>query len=152
MVDYEKDILSMGEGMDLNLKLNPDFYIHMAILSAQKSILLSTLDGKTSEGINSYLVFVRQVGMIAESAGYLMDKTKEAISKEEIPKDTVGRANYATKCLGLIMSDIFGHKPQRGKLTLNSKISDPIGEALSKEDERYESGLMSAVKENGTKE
>lgn len=139
MVDYEKDILDVSMDMDVDIKLNPDFYIHTAILSAQKSLLISSLEGKAMDGINSYTIFVRQIQMIAEAANYLSSETVDEINSIETPKDPIGRANHASHRLGVILSNIFGQRSQTGKLVFNPKIVSNPG------DSDYDSGKRSAV-------
>lgn len=124
-MDYDKDVFNITDGFDSDeVKINPDFYIHTAIISAQKSILLSTMDGKVSDGINAYTVFVKQIQMIAESAGYIKTAdTVERIKKvdSEEANTIVDRARKSSEMLGIILQEIFGHKPNRGSLTLNPK-------------------------------
>jgi len=149
MVDYDKDILNITADMDVDLKLNPDFYIHTAILSAQKALLIASLEGKASDGVNAYSIFVKQIQMIAESAGYVNDETRKTIVEQLSSDDgnIVTRANNSSQRLGLILGDIFGHKPQFGSLTFNPKL---ISE-LSKENDDYESGKRESVLGDQTK-
>jgi len=103
-MDYDKDVFNITDGFDNeDVKINPDFYIHTGIISAQKSILLSTMDGKVSDGINAYMIFVKQIQMIAESAGYI--KTAESIERiKEVnskPTNNLGeKANKSSEILG----------------------------------------------------
>lgn len=120
-MDYDKDVFNITEGFDSEIKLNPDFYIHTGIISAQKAILLSTMEGKTKDGVNAYSIFVKQIQMIAESAGYLKEESIQTIKDFEQGKDLISLANNSSKALGIVLNDIFGHRPQYGSLKLNSK-------------------------------
>jgi hypothetical protein len=126
MIDFEKDVFNLSEGMDSEVKLNPDFYIHTSLVASQYALLLSTKEGNVSNGINAYYIYAKQVLMFAESAGYLSSNTLEEIKKLKESdvgksKDTADKALMATQIIGIVMSEIFKNKPQYASLVLDSK-------------------------------
>jgi len=126
MIDFEKDVFSLTEGMDNDIKLNPDFYIHTSVLASQYALLLSTKEGNVTSGVNAYYIYAKQVLMFAESAGYLNSDTLKSIedlknSALGKSKDIPDKANFATQIIGIVMAEIFKNKPQYSSLVLDSK-------------------------------
>lgn len=69
-----KDVFDEGdilEGQDL--KLNPEFFIHMAVLKSQQALLKDNL----KEGLMQYRLLVEQVEIVCRSAGIVDDKGYE---------------------------------------------------------------------------
>lgn len=147
MIDYDKDIFGEVDDLDVDIKLNPDFYIHNAILSAQKSILLSTMEGKTTDGINAYMIFINQIKIISKSAGYLKDSTaQEKIKSLETniksSKDIKERLEYTSEMFETILEELFDNKIRRGSMVMDSKKKS-VGTT-------YELGLRSKEDDNNT--
>jgi hypothetical protein len=140
MVDFEKDVINLTEDWDIDIKLNPDYYIHTGILNAQKCLLIAMAQGKTSDGIQGYSIFIKQIEMIARSAGYIGEETLEQINKLKTEdKDMLSKARVASTILGLILQDIFGQKPQFAKLAFNVKdITDEDDETGKIEEDNEE--------------
>lgn len=122
--DITKSIIEESYDLDTDIKINPEFYIHTALLNAQKSILLSVVDGKTSDGVNAYIIYIRHIQMIAVSAGFLDEETiKDIKNIQEQPNatDIISKAKQASDTLGLMLKDIFSNKTQYGSLTFDPK-------------------------------
>jgi hypothetical protein len=105
----EGDIL---EGQDL--KINPDFFIHMAVLKSQQALLKDNL----KEGLMQYRLLVEQVEIVCRSAGIVDDKSYEESLKrfkdKEDYKDErdalVQHALLAGEKLRLLLEFVFGNR------------------------------------------
>lgn len=99
--------------VNTDIKINPDFYIHHAIVNAQKSLLHENM----KEGFLKYWAFVEHIEILCDSAGMLSDdfmlnieefkktdKYKER--KNEFDKQIV----LANEKLRLMMGEIFNRK------------------------------------------
>ena len=72
MIDIEADILDFDENKKiLDIRINPDVYIHYALISAQKALLASTLKANINDGILAYSVLIEQIETICVAADYL---------------------------------------------------------------------------------
>lgn len=110
--DYEKQILDVDELAGTDVKINPDYYIHNAIVKAQQA--LTNADVRT--GFLQFRILVENVETLAQAAGMIPNdyetqlqefKLSEEYTKEDATIQSVKLAN--TK-LRIILSQVFSTK------------------------------------------
>jgi len=112
--DIEDMVLGDDEGIiNTDIKINPDFYIHNALLNAQKTFLNS--DAK--QGFLQYWVFIEHIESLCSSAGILGDdyenslikfKNTDNFTKED--NELVKNVKLANAKLKYMMGEVFKRK------------------------------------------
>lgn len=118
---------------DTNIKINPDFYIHNAILKAQQALLHPDM----KEAHIRYSLFVEHIEMLCRAAKKIDTDYDSRIAQykndEEYKNsvDLIKQAKLANKKLGLIMDAVFDQKPMTiGNLELkNVNVEKPSNTA-----------------------
>lgn len=123
MEEFEKNILDFNDEADTNIKIRPNYYIHMAILMAQRTLMFSVVKTTISEGMLAYSVFIEHIEMLCRAAEYITDTYDESVrlfkeSEEytQINRQDVKTAKLANKKLELLMKEVFSRAPQEFKL------------------------------------
>jgi hypothetical protein len=117
LTGFEKDILDFTDESNLDIKLKPNFYIHMAILMAQKTLTLSVVKTSITEGLLAYCIFIEHIEMLCSAADYLSPEYKNDIEnfKKSAEYTTTEfkaqSAKLANKKLELLMKEIFKRTP-----------------------------------------
>ena len=112
--DYEKNIENVSEIEGTDVKINPDYYIHNAIIKAQSVIANDNIE----IGFIKFCVLVDNIETLADAAGQLPDdyekEIEEFIKKDNkynsIKKDLLKQvclANYKKK---IILKNVFAAK------------------------------------------
>jgi hypothetical protein len=123
----EDEILTIDDKdlMNLDLKLNPDFYIHTALLMAQKTLMYSVVKTSIGEGLIAYSIFIEHLEVLCRAAKHLTEEydknIKEYLESQEYTetkRDDVKRAKIANKKLQFMMKDVFDKR----KATIGLKI------------------------------
>lgn len=111
--EFENEVLEGDSIFKTDIKINPDFYIHMALINAQKSLLKEN----TREGFLQYYVFIEHIETLAHAANMLPPDYIERLNefKEtdfyKMEKDSFKQSvKLANKKLNLIMNEIFNKK------------------------------------------
>lgn len=112
--DFSDDIDSLG-GMDI--KINPDYYIHSALLRAQKCLLKDNL----KDGFLAYVVYIEHIETLADAANMLEDdyrvKLDEFRKKLKDVKDPLANdIKMSNEKLRLMMSAVFNRKEIKAPL------------------------------------
>lgn len=109
----ESDIVDIDSIDAQDIKINPDYYIHSALLKAQQSLTKDNL----SEGLVGFRILIEHVETLARAAGMVGEEYEKAIqdyteSKEykENPDIQVKSTRLANKKIELIMSEVFAKK------------------------------------------
>lgn len=96
-----------------DIKINPDFYIHSAIVRAQQALTKENLQ----EGFLQYRILIEHIEVLVKSAKFLpLDyekQIKEYQASYEYKKEDKGHVRgvkLANFKLNLIMSEVFGRK------------------------------------------
>ena len=88
--DYEEQIIDVDELGGTDIKINPDFYIHHALIQMSKALANPDL----KEGLSRYVLYAQHIETLAKAAKMIDDKYTESIRKykEEIKfnNDTLG--------------------------------------------------------------
>jgi hypothetical protein len=107
----DKEVLDIDEVEGTDIKINPDFYIHNALIKAQVSLLSD--DYKL--GFTKFRIFVEHIEVLCEAANMLSADYKEKLEEEkkqlEEEKDTfVKEARISNLKLKLILTEVFSKK------------------------------------------
>lgn len=115
MEEYESQIEDVDELSGTDIKINPEFYIHTAVLKAQEALVKENVQ----VGFLQYRVMVEHIETLCRAAKMLTKESyDEAIEKykkenEEYAKETnqeVKSVRLATKKLELLMQQVFSAK------------------------------------------
>ena len=113
MSNYDEMIENISELTDTNIKINPDFYIHLALIKAQQALINPSLN----DGLVQYRILVENIEIFAKSAGKLPDDYDEEVEKFKKEKQYKEEKNIvlkgvklANKKLEYIMTRIFKSK------------------------------------------
>lgn len=118
--DYmEESVLSPDEIVGNDISIRPDYYIHTALLRAQKVLMKEN----AKDAFLTYCVYINHIEVLAKSAGRLPDDYDGLVKdfKEELKKDVssdrlVKDTKMANFKLGLMMKNFFN----------NTVISSPL--------------------------
>lgn len=108
-------ILNFQDEANENIKIRPSYYIHNAILMAQRTLMFSVMKTSVGDGIIAYSIFIEHIEVLCKAANYLTDDYKDGISKykdeEEYKKaeNNIKIAKLSNKKLELLMKEVF-HK------------------------------------------
>lgn len=109
--DMEKDILNVSELVGTDIKINPDFYIHNALLKAQNCI---NVNSDLRESYARYVLFIKHIEVLCKAADMVMDdfdnKVKEFIEKNKLTESIEDLVKVANFKLEILMSNIFNAK------------------------------------------
>lgn len=110
--DYDREIIDIDELAAMNIKINPDFYIHKALVKAQDALSNDDL----TIGHILYRQYIEHIEILAKSAGMTDDdyiKDLEEYKQSAEYKKTEASAQLmklANKKLYLIMERVFTQK------------------------------------------
>ena len=111
--NYDGEVIDKEEIEGTDIKINPDFYIHKALIAAQKALIKDNI----KEGFFQYRLCIEHIEVLCKAANMLGEDYEKDIKdfqdKEEYKKETdniVKSMKLANKKLGLIMASIFTNK------------------------------------------
>ena len=125
MTDYENQILTENDdNLDKEMKsINPLVYIHSALISAQKTLMVMVLKNNLKEGILAYRIFIEHIETICVAAEFLSENYKKSLDTyqktEEYVKESesvIKHAKLSNKKLELLLKEVFGKSPMSGTL------------------------------------
>lgn len=117
--EYDDQIVDTDEVLGTDLKINPDYYIHTAILKAQKSLE----DDNVQRGHLKFRIFVEHIEGLCSASKMLTDEYREEIEKYKKSesyinsKDNTKEVKLANKKMQLILKNVFANKTVIDKLT-----------------------------------
>lgn len=110
---YDNEIRDIDEIEGTDIKINPDFYIHSAIIKSQECLTKDNL----KEGLIQYRLIIEQLEVLAKAADMLADNYKDLIENfkqtdeyKDEQLDYVKHALLATKKLEILCTAIFSAK------------------------------------------
>ena len=110
---YDNEIIDIDEVQGTDMKINPDYYIHSALLKAQQALIKDNLQ----EGLLQYRILIEHIEVLCRSAGKLPSNYKTEIEtfekSEEYIKEKdnlIKSVKLATKKLELLMNEVFSSK------------------------------------------
>lgn len=117
--NYDDEISDIDEIDGVDIKINPDFYIHKALLKAQDALAKDSLQ----EGFLQYRQFIEYIEVLCKAADIAgeeytkaLDEYKKTKEYTDIKNDTVKSMKLANKKLYLMMRDVFSAKTATFKL------------------------------------
>jgi len=122
-MEIENFIEEYKDEADTNIKINPNYYLHNAILKSQNILMFSTAKGVIDQGLIAYTIFVEHIETIAEAADMLKVKEEEKTYKEKIEDykkseeykkltdNNIKMARLSNFKLKLILTEVFSRSP-----------------------------------------
>lgn len=109
--EYDDKIIDIDEISGQDIKINPDYYIHSALLKAQQALVKDN----TKEGFMQFRIIVEHIEGLCRAAGRLTEEYEKEIKKyaKDLDKkegDIVNYTKIANKKLELIMYNVFKTK------------------------------------------
>lgn len=116
---YDGDSLDADEIIQTDVKINPDFYIHTALLKSQQALLNPSIN----EGFKQYRMFIEHIEGLCRASKIIDATYDEEIKKfEEAEKDekdsTIKFARISNKKIELLMREVFNRKPIKEPMKL----------------------------------
>lgn len=116
--NYDMDVLDFDDKFDPNIKITPNYYIHMALLMAQKTLMISVMKTDIREGLTAYSILIEHIEMICKAAEYIDNtydnKIKEYRDGEEckdINNESIKLAKISNFKLQILLKEIFRRSP-----------------------------------------
>ena len=110
---YEQEIIDIDELIGTDIKINPDYYIHTALLKAQVALT----DDNTKEGFMKYRQFIEHIEVLCSAANMLpkdydtvLAEFKEKDDYKKCENPLIQSVRLANKKLHLIMGSVFSRK------------------------------------------
>lgn len=115
--DMDQQTYDTDEVMDTDIKINPSFYIHLALIKAQDALIKDDMN----EGLVQYRMIVEHLEVLCKSAKITAEGDYELKVKGFKgglnEKNIVDSAKVATYKLGLLTEDIFSSKAMNAPLS-----------------------------------
>lgn len=110
---YDEDILDIDEVVGSDIKINPDFYIHKALLKAQDALAKDNL----KDGWAQFRVIVEHIEILCRAAGMIdKDYEKRVSEYKASPEYTEDDLSYSrsvklgNKKIEFLMGLVFNQK------------------------------------------
>lgn len=117
-IDYDSEVEDLPDMNMQDIKINPEYYIHSALLKAQQALLEPNLN----EGIVRYQIFIQMIESMCKAANLLDDTYKteldEYMATPDYKLSSRKEAKIATKKLELLLGQIFAYKTHKGPIKL----------------------------------
>ncbi len=118
---YDKEIEDIDEIEGTDIKVNPDFYIHKALLDAQRALIKDDVKG----GLLQYKMLISHIETLCKAGNMLSSDYEQNLKlyKEstEYTEDEEGLSKsvqLAKQKLKLLMTEVFSHKVATGTLKI----------------------------------
>ena len=110
---YDDQIENVDEILGTDVKINPDYYIHSALLKAQQALITEDVQS----GFLQFRMLVEHIEVLCKAAKMLsgdyeetLKKFKETTEYMEEKKDYIKVARLANKKIELLMTEVFSSK------------------------------------------
>lgn len=106
---FDDVVVDVDEVVGTDVKINPDFYIHTALLKAQSCLVKDDVKG----GLTQFRILVEHIEALCVASNMLsQDYDDELVKfKADLSGDgIVGDTKIANKKLELLLKEVFGHK------------------------------------------
>jgi len=131
--DYEKNIDEIDELDGQDVKINPDFYVHNAIIKAQQALAKDDI----KVGFLQFRVIVenieslcRAANLITENYSQQLTEFKTSIDYIEEKNEDIKAIRLANKKFELIMKEIFQNKTISAPLKFDIKKASPLNKIV----------------------
>lgn len=123
--EMDNDDFNAEDFTNLDIKINPEYYIHNALTKAQKSLS----DDDVKQGHWKYIMFINQIEILCRAAKMLPEEYEnnvkikiDAINSDKNDEpDFVKQVKIANVKLEILMSEIFNAKTITDPLRLGIK-------------------------------
>ena len=121
--EIEDNVFDVDETINTDIKINPDYYMHLALVKAQEALANPNKD----VGFPQYRQFIEHIQVIAESSGLLGEDyettIKEYMKTDEYTKvpDNIASVRLADKKLKIILTKLFSKKVKTDPLRMWKK-------------------------------
>lgn len=123
--EFENQILDADDdNLNTEIKINPDFYIHHALVNAQKSLLAENM----KDGFIKYWSFIEHIEILCKSANMLPTDYEDKLKDFKQTDDYTNEENTLTKSvklanmkLSLMMGEVFNRKTITEPLKVGKK-------------------------------
>lgn len=122
--DIEKSVLDFKDETNIDIKIKPNFYIHMALLMAQRTLMISVFKSDIRDGIVAYSILIEHIEMLCRASEYLSDDYDQAIKDFKADKeyiginnDTLKNAKLSNYKLQMLMKEVFSRSPSENPLS-----------------------------------
>lgn len=110
---FDADVIDNEDFNATDIKINPDFYIHNAIVKSQAALANPNM----KEGFLQYRQFIEHIEVLCRAAGRLdkdysssIETFKESEEYTGAENESIKSARLANKKLELLMDNIFKNK------------------------------------------
>lgn len=111
---YDEFTTDPDAGIITDIKINPDFFIHNAIVKAQNALTKENI----KEGFLQFTIFIEQAEEFCKAMGYISEKYKEEITEYKktdefnaVNDELQRRVMVSNKKAGLLIGEIARNKP-----------------------------------------
>ena len=111
--EYEDKIVDIDEISGVDIKINPDYYIHSALLKAQKALVNENI----KEGFAQFKILIEHIESLCRAAKMIDNDYTKQVSEFEETKEIkeekdpfVKMVRIANKKLELLMTGVFDKK------------------------------------------
>lgn len=121
MLDIEKYNIDIDESkLPSDIRINPEYYIHFALLKAQNCFLKDNAE----IGFSQYLMYIDHIENLCDAAGILSTRYLEKLNtykesaefKENKDRDIIKLIKLANKKLNYLLYEVFSNRTYYGKL------------------------------------
>jgi hypothetical protein len=126
--EFDSSIMDVDEDIDSDVKkINPLVYIHHAILSSQKILMVSVMKpGGIKEGILGYKIFIEHIEVVCRSGNFLdkeeyQKKLMLFLDSKEMKEEgdtLVKMAKISNMKLELLLEEVFKRAPTNDTLKI----------------------------------
>lgn len=112
--DYDSSVLDIDEVKGTDIKINPDYYIHNALIKAQQALTKDNM----KEGFIQYRVFIEHIETLCRASkmlpGDFDERIKSFLSSKEYKDVQINELTKGVRLadfkLGLMMEAVFKRK------------------------------------------
>lgn len=112
---YEDDIDDVEEIQGTDVKINPDYYIHLALVKAQDALVKDNL----KDGLVQFRLLVEHMESLCRAAGMINKDYEDSVTT--LLTQTTDGTKIATKKIELMMKEVFSLKTINVKLKLDGR-------------------------------
>lgn len=81
--DIENSIFNFDDNLkNKDVQISPNYYIHQAIIMAQRTLLVSILKNNFQEGVIAYSTFIEHIEVLCKASGMLSEDYSDNLKSE----------------------------------------------------------------------
>lgn len=116
--EYEDKIIDIDELIGTDIKINPDYYIHNAIIKAQQALV----NPDVKIGFMQFRILVENIEILSKAAKMIPNDYDEQIEKYKktddytTVKENIREVKLANKKMEILLTQVFGSKSSTSPL------------------------------------